>query len=490
MRMFIEKQSLSRIRSGMLALFFTEEEVKKMKDKSHQYKEISDLVNSKDFTGEEGKTALLRNVGGKKRILLIGLGKEKKLDPEVIRKISCLALGVAKSLKLNGFSVFFEKSGKIQKKSAVTAIVEGIILGDYSFDKYKKEEKKKKKDIKEFTIYYNFPDIERVKKAARDAKVTCENTNWVRDMVNEGSDVMNPDRIARIAEGLAGKTKLRISILDEKKLRKKGMNLLLAVGKGSRYGTKLVVLEYTGSKTKKKTALVGKGVTFDSGGLDIKPSPYMENMRMDKAGAITVLGIMKTVADLKIRKNVIGLMPLAENMVGPKSFKQGSVIKSYSGKTVQIVDTDAEGRLILADAMAYAEKDMKADTIIDMATLTGSCMVSFGEYAAGMLSNDDGIAEKMSKAGEETYERVWRMPSYKEYSDEMKGEIADVKNLGYKRGRYGGMITAGMFLKKFIKSKKWVHLDIAGTAWYEKQRSYQPKNATGFGVRLLAEFLR
>ncbi len=490
MRMFIEKSELSKIKTELLVLNFFEEDVNKIKKKAHKYKDVTDSVKTGDFTGENGKSVLLRNVDGKKRILLVGMGKEKEIDQEGIRKAYSHSLKIAKSLKLKGFSVLFGGFGKISNVKAVKAIVEGMVLGNYEFDKYKQEERKKKKNVEEFTIYYNEPDISEAKKVAKEAKIVSENTNWVRDMVNEGSDIMHPDRIARIAEGLAGKSKLKIKILDEKQLRKMGMELLLAVGSGSRYDTKLVVLEWNGSKAKEKIALVGKGVTFDSGGLDIKPSPYMEDMRSDKAGALTVLGIMKTVSDLNLKRNVVGVMPLAENMVGPKSFKPGSVITSYSGKTVQIIDTDAEGRLILADAMAYAEKDLKADTIIDMATLTGSCLVSFGEYVAAMLSNDDDLAKKLFDAGEETSERVWRMPAYKEYSEEMKGDIADVKNLGYKRGRYAGMITAGLFVKSFIESKKWAHLDIAGAAWYEKPRGYQPKDATGFGVRLITEFLK
>ncbi|MBN2042812.1 MAG: leucyl aminopeptidase [Candidatus Aenigmarchaeota archaeon] len=490
MRMFIEKSVLSKIRTELLVLPFSEEDVKKISKKAHKYREITDSVKSGDFTGESGKSVLLRNIDGKKRILLAGMGKEKEIDQEGIRKACAHSLKVAKSLKLKSLSVLCEGFGKISGPKAAKSIVEGIILGNYEFDKYKQEDRKKKKDVEEFTVYYNEPDMSEVRKVAKETRTVCENTNWVRDMVNEGGDVIHPDRIARIAEGLAGKSRLKIKILDEKQLRKMGMELLLAVGDGSRYDTKMIVLEWNGSKAKEKVALVGKGITFDTGGLYVKPSPYMDDMRCDKAGALTVLGIMKTVSELNLKRNVVGIMPLAENMIGPKSFKPGSVIKSYSGKTVQIVDTDAEGRLILADAVTYAEKDMKADTIIDMATLTGSCVISFGEYVAAMLSNDDDLAKKLFDSGEETNERVWRMPAYKEYADEMKGDIADLKNVGYRRGRNAGTITAGMFIKSFIECKKWAHIDIAGTAWYEKPMGYQPKDATGFGVRLITEFLK
>jgi len=492
MKVSVHKSDLKAIKSELLVIPFFEEEAARIKKKGGKapYSEIGDLIRIGDFTGEDGKAAIVRNVDGKKRMLLLGMGKEKEVDVEKYRKAGAHSVNAAKSLKVPGFSVFIESSGRIHVQDRTKAFAEGAILGKYDFDKYKLEEKKKLKDISSLEIYTDAKDVELSKRHVDEASVVCRNVNWIRELTNESGDVMNPESMADLARDVAGKSGLKITVFDERGLRKMGMNLILAVGGGSKYSPRMVVMEHRGGKGKEKIALVGKGITFDTGGLDLKPFPYMDKMQGDKAGALAVLGTMKTLAELKVKKNVVGIMPLCENMIGPNSVKPGNVIKSFSGKTVEIVSTDAEGRLILADAVAYAEKKEKAGTIIDIATLTGACLGTFGEYVAGMFTNDEKLGKRMFEAGEKTYERVWGMPMYKEYVEEIKGETADLTNLGYMKGRYAGMIMAAVFLKSFTGSKHWLHLDIASTSWYEKPRGYIPKGATGFGLRLFIEFLK
>ncbi len=367
-------------------------------------------------------------------------------------------------------------------------ITEGIVLGDYDFDKYKSEDKDNPKvRPKSFTILYSGKHIDDVKKAAIFAYTACQGTIFVRDLVNENADVMTSLELERQAKEIAKEHKnIKVRILDEKDLRKKGMNLLLAVGKGAATPPRLIILEYGGDgTTSTKTAIVGKGITFDTGGINLKPTKFIETMRMDMAGAATVLGTIKTLAALGMKVNVAGVVPTCENAIGSKAYKPGDVYRAYNGKTVQIENTDAEGRLILADALAYTVDEIKPDKIIDLATLTGACLVALGECYAGLLGTDNELCDALLEAGEATGERIWRLPIYDELKEELKGDISDLKNAG---GKYGGTIVGACFLSHFVGDTAWAHLDIAGTAWYEKQRHYVPKFATGQGVRLLVEY--
>jgi leucyl aminopeptidase len=282
---------------------------------------------------------------------------------------------------------------------------------------------------------------------------------------------------------------LSISVLGKKDLEKLNMGLILAVNRGSKIPPALVVMKYTGDpKSSKYTAFVGKGLTFDSGGMNLKPSGHMETMRMDMSGAAAVLYAVKSIAELKLNVNVYGVMPLTENMLSNDSYRPGDIFKSYSGKTVEIGNTDAEGRLILADALAYTEKVLKPAFIIDLATLTGAVVTTFGETVAAYLSTSEDLSEYIRISSEETGEKTWRLPFYQDYEDRMKSDIADISNVSSEKN--AGTITGGVFLKSFISNTPWAHIDIAGTAWYSKKRGYRPKYATGYGVRLLSEIIR
>ena len=443
-------------------------------------KEITKYVKTKDFNADLNNLSLLYTELKTKRILLAGLGKEKEITLEKIRSLISTATKTIQQLKLVNLSILLPKVKILSQEKIAEAILESVLLTNYQFDKYKT-----KKEIKEIKNINLIADISLDKIIAR-TKIICSNVNFVRDLVNESSDVINPITLTNKAKEIAKNNKLKITILDENKLKKLNMNLILAVSSGSRYPPRLVILEYKNSNTKKKIALIGKGVTFDTGGINLKPPGYIETMRLDKAGAATVLGIIKTASELKLKTNIIALLPLVENMISPNSYKPGDIITSYSKKTVEIGNTDAEGRLILADTLAYAEKNIKPSVMIDLATLTSSIIGTFSNYITGFFTNNEKLAKQLFDKGQETHEMVWQLPIYDEYSEENKSEIADIKNIG---GKYAGAIAGAAFLKSFIKNTSWIHLDIAGSAWYEKEKDYIPKNATGIGLRLLISFI-
>jgi leucyl aminopeptidase len=308
-----------------------------------------------------------------------------------------------------------------------------------------------------------------------------------RDLVSHPGNVVTTGYLAKSAQELAARHKLACKVLEMKELERLGMNALLAVGKGSAEPPRLIVLEYRGATRKEHPiVLVGKGITFDSGGISIKPGAGMEEMKTDMAGCAAVMGAIEAAAGLKLPVNLVAILPTAENMPDGKAYKPGDVITSMSGQTVEITNTDAEGRLILCDALHYALK-YKPGVMIDLATLTGACVVALGHEASGMMGNDQGLLGDLKKAGERSGERVWELPLWDSYGEVMKSDIADLKNAG---SRDGGSITAGWFLKQFVGKTRWAHLDIAGTAWGDKARPYTPKGATGVGVRLLIEYLR
>jgi len=297
---------------------------------------------------------------------------------------------------------------------------------------------------------------------------------------------MTPAVVAGIARDLARKHRLRIQVLERPQMKRLGMGALLGVAAGSHQPPKFIIVEYRGGGKRPWIALVGKTITFDTGGISIKPSEHMDRMKDDMAGGAAVLGAIRNAAALKLPLNIVGLLPATENMPGGSAYKPGDVLRTLSGQTIEIINTDAEGRLILSDALSYACR-YKPAAIVDIATLTGACRIALGQEASGMLGSNDGLKQKVRAAGERTGERVWEMPLWEGYYDLIKSDIADMKNAG---GRDGGLITAACLLSKFVQNYPWVHLDIAATAWTEKDRAYTPKGATGIGCRLLTQFLR
>ncbi|OVE73658.1 hypothetical protein BVX93_01135, partial [bacterium B13(2017)] len=295
---------------------------------------------------------------------------------------------------------------------------------------------------------------------------------------------LTPLKLAKESQKLAKSHRLKVSILNEKELKKRGCNLILAVGQGSVNKPRLIFLEYLrAGKNKKTIAFVGKGITFDSGGINLKPSGHLEDMRLDMSGAGAVLGAIKAIASLKLKVNVIGVLACAENAIGSNAYKPGEIFRAFNGKTVEVLNTDAEGRLVLADALSFTEKKYKPDYIIDLATLTGAALIALGDKYAGLMSEDNSLQELIIKSSEESDDPVWPLPLTEPFMKDMKSDIADLRNIG--KNRNAGTIRGAVFLKEFIENAKWAHIDIAGTAWSSQKYGYVPKYATGYGVRLL-----
>ncbi|MBN2188058.1 MAG: leucyl aminopeptidase [Chitinispirillaceae bacterium] len=427
-----------------------------------------------DFSGEAGEVMV--RYGKRTADIFCGLGSHKERTPAAVR--AAAAKGMRRALELKRRKV------SLALPAEARAGIEGALLGAYAFVKYKSE-KPARLDALECV------GAGLTLRQARAVEAVCSAVSYARDLVNENASVMTPQALAREARAVARQGGMRVTVLDEKGIARKGLGLLAAVGQASSAPPRLIVLEYTGRRSsKEKTAIVGKGITFDSGGQNLKPTGHIESMRLDMAGAAAVLGAMKAVAALRPKVNVIGCVAAAHNAIGSSSYFPGDIYSSLAGKTVEICSTDAEGRLVLADAIAYCIQRFRPAQIIDLATLTGGILFALGEYVAGLFSNDDRLSSALFASGEASGERLWRFPLYKEYRDSLKGDFADLRNLsGFKKG-YAGSITGAAFIQEFVGDVPWAHLDIAGTAWNEGEpRGEVPKYATGFGVRLLVDYL-
>jgi len=452
--------------------------------------EISFLLQNKDFTGESKKTFIISTYGKlpAKRIMLLGMGKRNKADNNVLREVFGTAALKAKELKVRRFTVYryWKQIQNHKVKAEAYVIIEGAILALYSFNKLKTG-KKEKNTVSEICLFEKIRrNVMHVRNDVRTGKVLADAANYTRDLQFEPSNEATPGYLEEEAKIIASENNLKCTILEKDELKKLGLNLILSVAKGSHEPPKLIILEYKSSKSEDTLALVGKGITFDSGGISIKPSKDMDKMKYDMSGGAVVLGAMKAIGKIQPALNIIGIIPAAENLPGGLATKPGDVIRSYSGKTVEILNTDAEGRLILADALAYVAKNYNPDYIIDFATLTGACVVALGQHATGLMGNNRKLIERIKKASVKTGEKVWELPLWKEYSEQLKSDIADLKNIG---GKYGGAITAGAFLQEFVGKIPWAHLDIAGTAYDVDKKPLFPKGPTGAGTRLILELI-
>ena len=434
------------------------------------------IISSGEFTGKHNKISLVHTQGRIKpeRILLAGLGKKSGVTRDRLRQAGGKASSYLRDLGVR--DVALSARTILSLKLMPTDFVEGCLLSGYTFYKYKKEENKK--GLKSITILSG----ENYREQIRRIEVMANASHLARDLVNTPSNDMTPSALVRAARALKGVT---VSVIDRKQAEKLGMGAYLSVAKGSDEPPKFIVITYR-KKNASPVVLIGKSITFDSGGISLKPSEGMEKMKYDMAGGAAVLGVMKAVYEMDLPLHIIAILPAAENLPGASASKPGDVVKTIDGKTIEIISTDAEGRLALADAIAYAKRS-RPSAIIDIATLTGACSIAFGNDAIAMMGNDDALMAKMKKASEETAERVWQMPLFDEYKEYIKGDIADLKNSG---GRTGSLVTSAYFLKEFAGDVPWIHLDIAGTAWTDKDKPYIPKGATGIGVRLLLNFLK
>ncbi len=453
---------------------------------------LTNVIRSGDFTGKQNQVLPIyrHNGAAAKRVLLVGLGKKEEFELESVRNASGKVAQYVRELGLKSYvtGVFGEKS-TFKVADLVQAQVEGAQLALYSFQRFKSSQEKKNQ-VDSLEVYVEDQrDSSVVERAIRVAEAVVEGVNLARDIANTPSADMTPSIIADLARKLAEEFSLKLTVLDRNDLEKLGMGGILAVSRGSNEPPKMVVLEYNGGGGEKPVVIVGKGVTFDSGGISIKPSEKMDEMKYDKSGAAAIIGAVKAAALLRLPVNLVAITPLTENLPSGTAFKPGDIVKHHNGKTSEIISTDAEGRLILADALSYAS-NYDPKVLIDLATLTGACVVALGTQTSGLFTNNSELAKKISQSGESTGERVWELPLWKPYYDQIKSEFADIKNSG---GRNAGAITAAAFLANFVKQETpWVHLDIAGTAWTQdslSDKSYITKGSTGVGVRLLAHFL-
>ena len=442
---------------------------------SSDYSYVSDLLKTRDLK----KKIITFDISSKRKIILVSL--RKNLTHSGVENLGADCYEIIKGFKRLDFSINSDTAIN-RSKNIIGHFLHGIKLKSYTFEKYKS-----KKNTKNITINIFGKNISKSKDWAKFNAIE-EGTFYARDLVSEPGNVLHPDEYAKRINSLK-KFGLKISIYDERKLKKLGMNTLLGVGQGSIRGSYLVTMEWNGLKNKSKPlAFVGKGVCFDTGGISLKPAKFMEDMTYDMAGSAVVVGLMKNLALRKAKVNAVGVVGLVENMPGGNAQRPGDIVKSYSGKTVEILNTDAEGRLVLADAITYTEKKFKPKFIIDLATLTGAIIVSLGSEYAGLFSNDDKLSKQLIDAGEKVEEKVWRMPLNKNYDKLIDSKNADMQNINYVGG--AGSTTAAQFLQRFILNKTpWAHLDIAGMAFSKYGGALNSGGATGYGVRLLNKLI-
>ena len=480
MKILLSAESLDSVQGGCKICFLSAEKVKGLVEnlKEKDFSPLAEILKTRIFTGDKNKIIALFGTAQGEASVLVSLGEEKKVTFSSLMNKAGSAFQESKKTEKKQIHVELPCIEGMEEASVLRAILDGILLSNYEFTR--KSETSRSVKAESITFYKVKGNHARL---IQECQIISEAVQFSRSLVNENAEIINTIALAHEARKLADQFKIKPVILDEKQLKKAGCNLLCAVGQGAANPPRLVALPYLkGGKNQKTIALVGKGITFDSGGLNLKPSGYLEDMRHDMAGAAAVLGAIKAIASLKLKINVIGVIACAENAIGSKSVKPGDIIKAYNGKTVEILNTDAEGRLILADALSYTEDHFKPDYIVDIATLTGAVLIALGNQYAGLMTQDKDLQEILLKASEETDERLWPMPLTEHYMDEMKSDIADLKNIG--EGRNAGTIRGAVFLKSFIKKSRWAHLDIAGVAWNHKKIGCQPKYASGFGVRL------
>jgi leucyl aminopeptidase len=447
---------------------------------------VRSALDAEEFHGKEGETAYFHLVGNNKlkarRLLLVGVGDASDYKPANVSQMAGTAVRSLRSKNVKSIAVIPRASGDAGETAATA--VEGAFIALFDPDKYRTVEKEEKK-VDRLVVVIEGADEDALQQGVNVGRIVGESVNFTRDLANEPGAYMTPTDMAERAREIAGEFGLSVDILDEARMEQEGMGSLLSVARGSEEPAKLIILKYTPatppSDNKELLAFVGKGVTFDSGGISLKPGENMELMKYDMTGGATVLGAMRAIAQLKPPIPILGVAPCTENLPSGKATKPGDVVKAMTGKTIEIINTDAEGRLILADAIAYAKK-LGATKVIDMATLTGAVSVALGDVNAAVLGTDQALIDEIITAGREVGEKFWQLPLDKEYSKQIKSDIADIKNVG---GRKAGTITAAAFLKEFADGIAWAHLDIAGTAWSDDAKPYRSKGPTGIAVRTL-----
>lgn len=453
---------------------------------------ITRLLQSGEFEGKLGETALLHFPPGlpQRKLVLVGLGPASDFSLERVREVSAAALKEAARGGARRVATIVHGAGigGLDPRAAARALAEGSVLAAYKYLAFKSDagDVKGAHRVEELVVAETDPaKLPAIEAGIREGSIVADSVNFARDLVNAPSNHMTPGALAEAARRTAQETGLECKVLERDEMERLGMGALLGVAKGSAEAPKLIVLRYARAASKPLVALVGKGVTFDTGGISLKPAQGMGEMKGDMAGAAAVLGTIRALALLEAEANVLAIVPAVENMPSGTAMKPGDVVRAMNGKTIEVDNTDAEGRLILADAVSYAAS-LGATRIVDVATLTGACIVALGRIYTGVVGTDDRLVEELLEAARAAGEKFWRLPSDPAYKELYKSDVADVRNTG---GREGGAITGALFISEFAAEAGWAHLDIAGTSFADKEKAYTPKGGTGVAVRTLVEWL-
>ncbi len=449
---------------------------------------ISSLLETGEFSGKAGESVYVPNPGDVKarRLLLLGAGKAEDFTTDNVRRMAGTASRTLRGKKARSFA--FVRRSSLAIGDSAQAATEGALLALFDPDKYHTSDKTENHlaTMLLATGATNGADADEAKRGIERGRIIAEATNYGRDVINEPSNVMTPTALARKAEEVAKSYGLELDVLEEAQMKELGMGSLLGVAQGSAEPAKLIVMRYTPKVPSQETiAIVGKGITFDTGGISIKPADGMEKMKYDMAGGATTIAAMRAIAQLKPSVNVLGIVPATENMPGGRAQRPGDVVRAMTGKTIEVINTDAEGRLVLADAVAYARK-LGATKIVDLATLTGAVSIALGDVYVAILGNNQAWVDEVIGAAKKSGEKLWQLPLDKEYREQIKSEIADIKNIG---GRKAGTITGAYFIREFVEDTPWVHLDIAGTAWNDSSKPYLSVGPTGVCVRTLVNLV-
>jgi leucyl aminopeptidase len=449
---------------------------------------ISQLIAAGDIRGKLGEFTVVHTLGKlpSPRVVVVGLGKQSEFNVDKVRSLSSDFARFLRRHRLKNVALITHGAGigGLDPEDCATAIAEGTVLGLYRFLRHKKAEDEN--DLETLTIVeHDSAKVPAIERGINKGMIMAEASNFCRDLANEPSNYLTPTELADRAEAIAGKTGLECEIHGPDWMREKGMGGVLGVARGSEEEPRFIVMRYKGAGDARPVALVGKGITFDTGGISIKPAAGMEEMKGDMSGGASVIAAMSAIARLRPNVNVVGIVPATENMPGGSAIKPGDVLVTMKGKTIEVINTDAEGRLILSDGLAYAvEQD--ATAIIDVATLTGAISIALGNVAMGAMTNNEALYGRVKKAADAAGEKIWELPMWDDYKDQIKSEVADMKNTG---GRGAGSITAAMLLREFVDDTPWVHLDIAGVDTYEREKGIIVKGASGIPVRTLVHFV-
>ncbi|HWP29023.1 MAG TPA: leucyl aminopeptidase [Chloroflexota bacterium] len=451
-----------------------------------------------ELRGKLGEAVVVHNPDGQRlraeRVVVVGLGPRTTFGAEAVRRAAAVAARKAQELRVSEYATIVHGAGAggLAPAVAAEALAEGTLLALYRYDQFKSRQDEEAVTVRRATVVERDPErLAAVRAGVQSGTALAEATMTARDLAQGPANLVTPAYLAEQARAVAQRYGIACEVYGLDEIREMRMGGLLAVNQGSANPARFVVMRYRGPQATKTLAVVGKGITFDSGGISIKPAENMHHMRHDKAGAAAVVGFMQAAATLQLPINALGIFAATENMPSGSAYRPGDVIRARNGTTMEIINTDAEGRVILSDALTYAA-EQQPDAIVDLATLTGACVVALGHHASGLFGNDEGLIELMRRAGEASGERVWPLPLWPEYREQIKSTIADIKNIG---GRPAGAITAAWFLAHFVDGRPWLHLDIAGTAWTESSWGELPPYlakdaATGVGVRLLVHFVR